>query len=277
MQNHHFPLLNPTFTTRALSLSSSVAHRLGRTLHESRVTNDLADLAVSLLKFPLPFIAISESDIPVFSPEDHKRLIRLIEDLAPVVLFLDQLADTELHRLERSARSHGRRFDAALARGEHGLGPELDALVLEHDAEAVGVGADLLERRVADHLADLGGAVTESPGPGSAVGEGDVGVGAAEADDGLLILVEDLAAQGLLLDVLADLDFDLVEGPVAGRIRRIAFAFLELHLGAGFGGAAKGDADLLVNWVVSGAAGGGGSEGAGGGEEGEDDGRVLHF
>ena len=235
--------------------------RLCGTLDESRVADDLADFDGSLLKSPETSIAVGEGDVAVGTPQNNKRDAGLVEGLASVVLLLDERADTELDGLEW-ARGRDGRLLHALTCGEDGLGAEFDPLVLEDDGQLKGIGADLLEGRVADHFLDVGGLATEGPGPISAVGEGDVGVAAAERDNGLAGLVEELAAEVLLLNILAESDFDRVEGPAGSGDFSVAFALLKSYLGAEFGWAAEGDGDLIVNIAAAAVGSGDGARGS---------------
>ena len=169
----------------------------------------------------------------------------LIHNLAPIILFLHQGPDHNLHRGER-ARVH--RFLLARALGEGGLDGELGGLVAELDADfGPGAGDDLLECGIADDLADFGGFfAADGPFAFAAVGEDGVGVVAALDDDGFAGLVEDLAPGGLVGYVFADMEFDEGEGPVGGGVLGGPWGSGEVLLG----GCGIGAAECHLEFVV---------------------------
>ncbi|ORY68207.1 uncharacterized protein BCR38DRAFT_422428 [Pseudomassariella vexata] len=238
-----------------------------------RVADNTANLAV-LLEGPLSLIRVGESYIDIRAPENSDGVSSIIQDLTTLSR-VNKFADTELNRLKGTLAAYGGLL-LARASSENSLRSRLGSLIAEHNADLKGIRANLDESRVADDLADLGG-LTEGPGPLVGVREGDICVRAADRDDGLACLIEGLATVLLVLDILADFDFDGLEGAAGGGGLVLADAALEGVLGARLGGlVAEYDADRVVRHGAA-ADALGGCEGARGGEKGEDGGFVLHF
>ena len=201
--------------------------RLNTRSYKSRVADDVPNLALRL-KSPFTLVGVGERNVPVLTPKDDDRVMVLVNNLASQILRLDPSAKAQLHGLERTGGTDWWFLLAPTLR-EDSLGPGLGALVAEDDADLSSVGAGLLESsvgvdllesivhaallecRIADNMMDFG-LLAESPGALVAVAEGDIYVGAAEHDDGLVGGVEDLAAVVLVLDALAELEFDGLEG-----------------------------------------------------------------
>lgn len=140
-----------------------------------------------------------------------------------------------------------------------------------------GAGDTLLKGRVADYLADLGGSVLKGPLALVAIREGDVNVLAADNDDGVVALVEDLAAEVLLLDIKTQAEFDGGEG-AGGANGRLGLALALGELGL------RADLQVLVlednrDRVVGVAVGATrrSSERPGSSKGREEDSRVLHY
>lgn len=251
-------------------------HRLGRYSRchrcslESRVANNLANLAL-LLKRPLPLPGVRKRGIDIRIPGRHNGLTGLVNHLAPIILFLNQSPDHNLHRGER-ARVHG--FLLSRALGEGGLDGELGGLVAELDADfgARARCGDLPECGIADDLADFGGFfAADGPFAFAAVGEDGVGVVAALDDGGFAGLVEDLAPGGLVGYVFADMEFDEGEGPVGGGVLGCPWGSGEVLLG----GCGIGAAECHLEFVVVWRSYPGGCECGGSGQSGEEDGGVY--
>ncbi|KAK0654791.1 hypothetical protein B0T16DRAFT_395683 [Cercophora newfieldiana] len=149
-----------------------------------------------------------------------------------------------------------------------------------------------LESGVADDSADLGG-LGKGPGTLVAIGKGRLDVGAALDSDGVVVVVEDLAAEGLV-DLAAEAELNRLEGADAVESLALALAVVgEGELLAKLDSlVGEDDADLLVVALarldlVDGLNGGiddgvlGGSGGRGGngasGEESNEDVGELHF
>jgi len=140
-----------------------------------------------------------------------------------------------------------------------------------------GAGDTLLEGWVADYLADLGGSVLEGPLALVAIREGDVNVLAADNDDGVVPLVENLAAEVLLLDIKTQAEFDGREGAggAYGRLG-LALALGEFGLGADLQVLILEDNSDRVVGVLVGATRRS-SERSGSSKSREEDSRVLHY
>ena len=216
---------------------------------ESGITNDLAHLAALALKGPLPLVSIRKGDIPVRTPEDDNRLARVVQNLASLILLLNQGPNTQLHRLKRTtAPDWWLLLTRALSKDS--LGPCLSGLVAEDHAKLGGVRSNLLECRVTDDLMDLAW-VAESPRALVAVGEGDVRVLATTGHDRLVGGVEDLAAVVFLRHVFAQLDFDGLEGAKLSRGLRDPLTCMQDILSAGLAEVAKDDTDVVVVVVLT--------------------------
>lgn len=128
------------------------------------------------------------------------------------------------------------------------------------------------ESWIADDLRDLSETVLEGPLAFTGIGEGNVDVLAAETGDWLGVVVEDLAAEGLLLDVGAESDLDsIVWTRRTDWLLGLTVALLEGGLSSKVA-VREGDSDGVVRCALSWS-----SEGACGSKEGQSDGRVLHF
>lgn len=184
------------------------------------------------MESPGALASIREGNICIGIPGGNDGLASVIKDLATELLVLDERANLQLDSLKWPHGSN-RWLVLTLVPGENGLRASLGSLVAEDDADLVGVGADLLECRIADDVADHG-LVTEGPGAFAAVAEGDVCVIAAFEDNGRFGMVEDLAAVVLVLDVWAEGELDCLEGPRCGGRLRGANTFGEFVLSTSF-------------------------------------------
>lgn len=213
---------------------------LSRSLDESGVTNDLANFARGRLQeSPGTAITVGEGSVNVLAALDGDGVAIVIENLASEILLLNINTDAQLDGVEWSAGAN-RVLDLALKTGlvEGGLRGEIAVGQSNADIRVLvlfvdGAGAAFLEGRVADYLTDLGGSVLKGPLALVAIPEGDVDVLAADDDDRVEIVVEDLAAEVTLLDIRAQAEFDSCEraGGANGRLG-LALALGELGLGA---------------------------------------------
>ena len=196
---------------RVPDLSNGTTH-LSRLANEIGITDDLADGSEGV-EGPGALAGVAESSIGLAAAVDGDGVAHVVEDLAALGLVGDELADGQRDGLEGPAGTDGSGLlvDAGLDLGLAGL---LGGVVAEDDAQVQArvFRVDLLEGGVAGDAGDAGGCA-EGPGALAGVGEGDVRVGAALFDDGLAVAVECLAPEVLWVDVLADLQLDLGEGP----------------------------------------------------------------
>lgn len=269
---------------------------LSRSLDESRVANDLADFARGRLhESPGTAVTVGEGDVNVLTALDSDGVVLVVENLASEILPLDIGTDVQLDDVEGTAGTN-RILDFALKaglvegslRGEIAIrqsDADIRVLVLVfsltggHSVLGVvdGAGFALLEGWVADDLADLSGSVLEGPLALVAICEGDVGVLAADNDNGAVVHVKDLAAKVFLLGIRTQTEFDGLEGAggANGRLG-LALALGELGLGA--------DLQVLVleddgDGAAKAATGARprSSERPGSGKGRKEDGRVLHY
>lgn len=204
-------------------------------LHKSRIAHNLRDNSTSRLpENPLATSTIRERSINVRIPLSDDGVALLVHDLAPERV-LDSCGGRDGDFAEGLGRTHGDLLALSGVRYVEG-DAEFDGLVGEEDADGVSAGASsssrgdgggdgsgggswrssgLLEGRIADD-GDDAAFLLELPLAVAAVGEGDVVVGAARRWDGVLGLVEQLAADVFVLDVLADEDVDGGEGACVG-------------------------------------------------------------
>lgn len=197
-------------------MSALKKDRSGRPSLESRIAYNLANLTC-LLECPFALVGIRERNVPVGAPGGNEWLASLVNNLATIILLLDQGANDDLDACEKSS---GNRLFLSLTFFEWSLDPELDAGVTELDDDLGGGGFDLLEGWVTDDLAHLAGLVSEGPFAFSAIGEGDICVGAALYDDGFAGVIENLAAVVLVLYILAHTELDEAEGSGLGGMLR---------------------------------------------------------
>jgi len=241
--------------------------RIANRLFKVGVAGDGADSSAAVLDLPDAGISIGEGLAFVATPEDAENTAVLAVDLA-AVCGVDSDAEDELDGVVPNTAADFNR--GSLAFNE--LVP-LDRLhgVAEGNSDLFGV-VILHEGRVANDFADFAALfIAESPQAGTTVGEGDVGVLAAEDDDGLVLIVEDLASEILLLDGGAELEKDGLERAFLVRAGLGAATFEEGDGGLGL--SVESDGDGLVSLLAV----AGSSHGAGGGEKGKEGSSVLHF
>ena len=244
------------------------SHILSRALLKGRVAHDLLHDSL-LLQSPRTTLPISKGDVDVLPAKNNNGALSA-NKLAPQGR-VDKVAD----HIE-SDRLDGRGLRDLDLVGNHTReikgDADLRALALEKDAdlEPLVVRLDLLKVLVANDLPDDGG-LPELPGALVAVGEGHVRVGPAEHDDGLVLLVQDLAAEVGVPDVVAEGELHFGDGlsDVGPRADRAAAGLPKVERLLGV--VAKGDRYRLRGAVVAGVQGGGG------GQEGGKDGCELHL
>lgn len=263
------------------SIHHPQSKRLLRSLNKLRITNNLAHTSLRRAqKLPRSIPTIGKSSINILTALRSNLVILLVQNLAVQRLVLDILAQRKFERGERAVGTLWM-LDLADFAGLEELGRGDEVAVAQGDEDGVVFlgwwrGCDAFDEvGVAGDFADLRSAVAESPGSCVAVGDGGVDVCAAHDDDGVVVGVEDLAAEGLVLDVVAEGEGYFVEGAGGADwgFGLWELGFFECGLGGEAAGC-EGDAD---GGVLDGGVELGEGEGAGGGERGEEDGWVLHF
>lgn len=253
--------------------------------------DDVADLlrlsAVLAIEVPGALVTVAKGEALVVATEDADSAAVLVLDLAPV-LGVNILAKAQLNGLEGTGVAN-RTLLVALAGGQGGLGANLFGRLAAQEDDNVALlllvvvlgelkvaGLRLLELGVALDFADLLAlAARDPPGAFTAIGEGLVNVVTAGHDDGVAVLVVDLATKILLLDLVAETELD--RGPRAAVIEPLLLGEVGLLEDVGGGVVRGAEADSDVAPIERPAVGTGSSHDAGGGEHGDEDGGILHF
>jgi hypothetical protein len=233
---------------------------------EALIANDVGNHTLNG-EGPQALISIREGSIAVGTPDSLNGVTCFIKNLAAEILLLRPSTNNDLNSLEGTAGTdrHGLNASTLL---ECRLRTKLSALVLENDAglEVGRVGLD--EDGVADDLADFA-LFPEGPFTSAAVGEGDVGVLATDDYDVVTLVVEDLAAEVLALNIFAETKLDGLEGSAGtGGAALLALTLSEGGLRAGLGSlVAEDDGQGVVECCWSER----GRNGVGSGERSEED------
>lgn len=177
-----------------------------------RVANNRANRSIN----KSPRIAIGKREVEVPGAQDFDRPALHVENLASKILVDNIGAKDEGDGVEEALIVGRILFladESCFLKGL--LTSEIAVGELHADVEIENGGCDVFyaEVGIADDGADFGCAVEESPGGlRSAIRKSDLGDTVANDGDGVVIGIEELAAEIRILDVWAECEHDSVEG-----------------------------------------------------------------